>query len=177
MKTVMKIHFMTRSLREKVLVLAFIGFCAVWWLSSSAGRLATTFRERRGVNTELAAQKLWLDDQERIQERANKAVAALDQTKTFGSTRLVAEIAAMAATAGLAVNTDSPRTQSTSQFAFHTVQVNFRKANLAALIAFYRAVGERAPYLALEQFTLQADRSDPSQLNVSAQVASIELVP
>lgn len=172
----MKRYFLTRNLREKLLLVAFVAIGALWWLSAASRHLSAALNRGREDRAALAEQKVWLDDKARVDERASKAAGSLDAGKTYDATRLVAEVTAMASDAGLALNTDSPRTQRTAQFAFHTVQVTFRKADLASLIDFYRKLSEHAPYLGLEQFTVQADRSDPSQLNVSMQIASIELV-
>ena len=82
---------------------------------------------------------------------------------------------AISARAGLTADNNSQRSERTSQFAFHTVQINFRKADLGALLKFYGELSQRSPYIGLEQFSLTVDRANPSQLNVSFRAVSAEL--
>ena len=89
---------------------------------------------------------------------------------------LVAEVTGMAKRAGLAVNTEAPRTQRSPQFAIHTVQVTTRKAELASLLRFYQELSSKAPYLGLEQVSVQGDRGNPGMVNVNMQIASVELL-
>jgi hypothetical protein len=84
-------------------------------------------------------------------------------------------VAALAAQAQLTPAIDSPRTQRTDDFAYHTVQVTFRRAKMPALITFYRELAKRAPYLALEQVALVADRGNPADLNATFSIFSVEV--
>jgi hypothetical protein len=56
------------------------------------------------------------------------------------------------------------------------VQFSVRRAELGALLKFYDELGKRAPYITIEQLTLQADRANPALLNASLRVASVEIV-
>ncbi|MFH1497450.1 MAG: hypothetical protein ABII82_06450 [Verrucomicrobiota bacterium] len=171
----MKAWFLARVAREKVLMVVFVLAAAIIWISSAGERLTGTTRELRTVGAELDAQQVWLDNRQTIEGAAALAVQNLDPSRTYDSTALVAEVMALASQAGLAVNTDPPRTQRTSQFAFHTLQVSSRRADFGAVIRFYTALAERSPYLGLEQMTLQADGGSGA-LNVRMQIASVELV-
>lgn len=171
----MKNWFMKRQSREKVLMVAFVLVAALIWLSSAADHLKTRGRALKSAGGELAAQQLWLGNRQSIEAAAAVAVQNLDASKTYDSTALVAEVMALASKAGLAVNTDPPRTQRTSQFAFHTLQVTSRRADFGAVVRFYASLAERAPYLGLEQLTLRSDGTG-GLLNVNMQIASVELV-
>ncbi len=171
----MKTWFLARIAREKILMVVFVMAAAIIWLSSAAERLTGSTRDLRTVGAELDAQQVWLDNRQSIEGAAAVAVQNLDPSRTYDATALVAEVMALAGQAGLAVNTDPPRTQRTSQFAFHTLQVTTRRADFAAVIRFYTALAERAPYLGLEQMTLQAE-GGTGALNVRMQIASVELV-
>ncbi len=100
----------------------------------------------------------------------------LEPSKTFDATSLVSAITGIAGRSQLPVNTESPRTQKSSQFAVHTMQVTTRRAELAKLIRFYQELASKAPYLGLEQISLQVDRSAPGLVNVTMQIVSVELV-
>lgn len=172
----LKTWFLSRLFREKVLVFAFLLLGALIWLSSASERLQGSLREFRAAESTLATQQVWLDARPRIEEAAASAVQNLDPSKTYDSTFLVAEIMGIAGRAGLAVNTEPPRTQRSPQFSVHTVQVTTRRAELGSLLRFYQELASKAPYLGLEQISLQGDRTNPGLVNATFQVASVELV-
>ncbi len=172
----LRIWFVSRLLREKVLVLALVLIGALIWLSSASDRLRINLRGFRSAEAALATQQLWLNNQPAIEEAAAAAVRNLDPARTYDATFLVAEIMGIASRSGLAVNTEPPRTQRSSQFAVHTVQVTSRRAELGSLLRFYQELASKAPYLGLEQISLQGDRSAPGMINATLQVVSVELV-
>lgn len=172
----LKPWFLSRLFREKILVLALLLVGALIWLSSASKHLSANLRDFRQAEASLAEQSLWLNNREAIEELARAAAGNLDASKTYNATYLVAEVMGMAKRAGLAVNTEPPRTQRSPQFAIHTVQVTTRRAELASLLRFYQELSSKAPYLGLEQISVQGDKSAPGMVNVNLQVASVELL-
>lgn len=171
----MKAWFLSRVIREKILLVVFLLTGALIWLSVASDHVKSANTEMRSASSDLAAQQIWLDNRQVIEANAAVAVQNLDAARTYDATALVAEVMALAAKAGLAVNTDPPRTQRTNQFAFHSLQVTSRRADFAAVVRFYTSLAERAPYLGLEQLTLRAEGTT-GMLNVNMQIASVELV-
>lgn len=171
----MKAFFLARSTRERSLLLLFVVAVGVVWLTSSLDRLGSQLRERRLAVIEAASQKLWLDSKADIEARAGQAAASLVAARTLDATRLVGEVSAIASRAGLSPVVESPRTQHTDQFSYHTVQVGFRRANLPALVKFYRELSDRAPYLALEECSLSASRANPAELDAQFSIFSVEI--
>jgi len=171
-----KVWFMARLFREKLLVLAFALLGALIWLSSAGERLKAGLRSYRAAGDELAIQEIWLGNREKIEAAAAAAVKNLEPGKTYDATFLVAEILGIAGRAGLAVNTEPPRTQRSAQFAMHTVQVTSQRADMGALLRFYDELGTKAPYLGLVSISMQGDRSNPGQINTVFQVVSVELI-
>jgi len=168
--------FLSRLLREKLLLLAFAGLGALIWLSSAYHDLSANLRSFRAAESELATQAVWLGNREAIEAAASAAARNLDGSKTYDATFLVAEVLGMAKRSGLSVVTEPPRTQRSAQFAVHTMQVSMRKVDLAAVIRFYQELASKAPYLGLEQISVQGDRSAPGMVNVTLQVTSVELL-
>ncbi len=173
----MKAFFFTRTLREKVLLLAFAMLALLIWAGQGLARSRALGREWRRAGTELATQQVWLGNAAAIDAQAEAAAKSLEPARTFNATRLVGELNALAGRAGLAADISAQRTDHTSQFAIHTVQVAFRRADLPSLLKFYRELSQRAPYIGLEQFSLAADRTNPGQLNASFRIGSPELGP
>lgn len=170
----MKRKFLERSARERFLILVFLFAAGIVWALSATGRMRERWRDSRVVAAELAGQEIWLQGKAQIEARAAEAGAHLDPAKTLDATRLVGEVSGLAAQAGLSAGVEPPHTQRSDQFAYHTVQVSFRRASLAALVKFYRELGNRAPYLALEECAVTASRSNPAELDAVFTIFSVE---
>ena len=170
----MKQFFAKRSPRERFLILIFLAAAAAVWLWDGLDRLQERRTQHQLLAGKLATQQFWLDRKAEIDARAAKAGASFDAARTLDATHLVGEVSALASAAGLSAGVESPRTQRTGQFAYHTVQVGFRRANLASLVKFYRALNQRAPYLALEECSLVANRNNPAEIDARFTVFSVE---
>ena len=172
----MKAFFLQRALREKWLLVAFAALGLLIWGSSTLRRTRGLWTEWRTSKAEFASQQLWIDHADEIAAQAAAATRSLDPARTLNATRLVGELSNLAGQAGLTADIGAQRTdERTDQFAFHTVQVNFRRADMGPLLKFYTDLAQRAPYIGLEQFSVAADRANPGQLNVSLRIVSVEL--
>ena len=172
----MKAFFLSRLLREKILLLAFTLLGAAIWLSGVGERLAAQVRAIRVTSTDLDVQQRWLSQRDRIEKEATLAVEHLDPSRSFDSVRLQGELNTLARSAGLSnYDVSDSRTVRSSQFSVHSVQFSARNSDMAALITFYQSLAQRAPYLGLEQFSLASNRSNPSQLSASWRVTSVEI--
>ncbi|HET7535483.1 MAG TPA: hypothetical protein VFJ90_03460 [Candidatus Didemnitutus sp.] len=173
----MKRFYLSRSAREKLLLLALVGTAAIAWLFGALGRTHTRWSEWRELETERKTQQLWLGNRAAIEARAAKAVQQLDPSKTLNGTRLVGELNTLATQAGLNAEVSGQRTERTSQFAFHSAQVSFRRVDLQSLVRFYQLLSARSPYLGLEQVALTLDRGAQGTINATFRVVAAELAP
>lgn len=172
----MKAFFLSRILREKILLVAFALVGALIWLSGVSERANAKWRAIKVTSTELEVQRGWLVQRERFEREAALAIEHLDPTRSLDAVRLPGELTALARSAGLAnYDVSDSRTERTSQFAVHSVQFQARNADMGKLITFYQALSKRAPYIGLEQFSLTANRSNPSQLVATWRVTSVEI--
>ncbi|MBI3885782.1 MAG: general secretion pathway protein GspM [Opitutae bacterium] len=160
-----------------MLVLGCAAAFGVVWLIGASGRLVQQTRVWRGLAAARSEQEQWFVNRSAIEARAARAARSLEPGRTLDATHLIGEVSALSAASGLAPGIDSPRTERAGPFAYHKVQVNFRRADLGALVNFYEALGRRAPYLALEQCALTADRANPAQLNAYFTIFSVEVSP
>ncbi len=168
--------FLARHLREKLLLTAFAVAAAAIWLSSlgaRAGRLVRTVRATSGTLEEQAG---WLARRSAIEASAQAAAGRLDAVRTLDTTKLLAEVSAIAGEAGLK-NTTSGEAKdvSSGQFAVHTLQFNVTKVDWGTLKGFYLALGKQSPYIGIEQFSIQVDRANPSLLSANFQISSVEI--
>ena len=172
----MKAFFLSRILREKILLLAFAILGVAIWFSSVSDRVGARWREIRRTTTDLDVQQRWLVQSERISREANVAIEHLDPSRTFDNVRLQSELNTLARGANLAnYDVSDSRTERTSQFAVQSVQFSVRNTDIGALVAFYTELSKHAPYIGIEQFTLESNRSNPAQLNASWRVTSVEI--
>lgn len=167
--------FLTRVPREKALMLAFAGLALLTLGSHVLGRTRLLVTDWRAAREENAAQQVWLSHADEIAAKAVAATHSLEPAQTLNATRLVGELSTLAAQAGVTADIGSQRTERTDQFAFHTVQVNLRRADLPTLLRLYTALAARSPYITLEQFSVATERASPGQLNVSLRIVSVEL--
>ncbi len=174
----MKAFFLSRLLREKVLLTALMALGAIVWLTGVARRGRGLWLEWRGTSTLLATQQQWLDNRAQIEAAAAKAVGHLDPARTFSSTRLLGELSTIADQVGVRSNTSSEilGTERTNQFAVNTVQFAIRNTGLASLLNFYQELDKRAPYIGVEQFSLTVVPGNPSLLNAMLRVSSVEIM-
>ena len=172
----MKAYFLSRLLREKILLLAFVLIGALIWLSGVSDRVGVHWRAFKETSTNLDVQHRWLLQRERIEREAALAIEHLDPARSLDSVRLQGELNTLARAAGLSnYDVSDSRTVRTSQFAVHSVQFSAHNADIGTLITFYQSLAQRAPYLGLEQFALASNRANPSQLTASWRVTSVEI--
>ncbi|PTY07642.1 general secretion pathway protein GspM [Opitutaceae bacterium EW11] len=173
----MKAFFLSRLLREKLLLLGLVAIAAAMWLSSVARRVNTFWMEARVASAELADQKRWLAERGRIEKEAKTAIEHLDPGHTFDAVRLQAELDSIARGAGISKDTSIDDTQVSSgpQFSINSVRFVIRNAEYASLVRFYEELSKRSPYIGIEEFTLVSNRAAPSQLTASLRVSSVEV--
>jgi hypothetical protein len=171
----MKAFFLSRLLREKVLLVAFVLIAASIWLSNVSTRASVLVRDFRRTSSDLAEQRLVLSQAKAIAARAKAAIDIFVPSKTIDGDRLPGEINSIANATGVANPViDNPQTQKSGQFSLNTVQVSLRNVPFDKLEEFYDAVSKRHPYIGIEQITIRASNS--SALNVSIKLSSVAVV-
>jgi hypothetical protein len=153
-----KAFFLSRLMREKALLLAFVGIGAVIWLSSFVGRARTFARGFRQTTQELAEQRQVLDSRQSVEAAAKKAIAQFEPKKTYSDTSLNAKIKEIADTASLKYTIEPSRDEPTPQFVMHSVRfqtsVPKDNQNFLKLRTFYLELGKQSPYISIEQCTM-----------------------
>lgn len=172
----LRIFFLGRLLREKLLLLVFLLFAVIWWASAFAQRAAGFVREQSATTRQLEQQKTYIDNQQAVLQLAEKAAKSLEPGLTLDGPRLVNAINQAANEAGL----KNPQTtlssrQSSGEFTINTAQFQVVGATGDAIEKFYNNLQKRAPYLSIEQFALQANQRDPSQFNLALTISSVEI--
>ncbi|MGC4072708.1 MAG: hypothetical protein QM760_09345 [Nibricoccus sp.] len=150
----MKAFFLSRLLREKVLLVALIVAAAAMWLSSAGKRAGKFWREVSQTSADLKEQAVVLGQKDAIKERAHAAIERLDPSRTFDPVRLQSEVNTIANIAGLGskASISGAPTERVGQFAVHTVQLVIRNADYESLTKFYLELQKRSPYIGIETF-------------------------
>jgi DNA gyrase inhibitor GyrI len=175
----LRAYFLGRALREKLLLLAFIGMGALWWLSAFSGRSGKFWGEQRATTTRLTEQAQWIKNKTSIEQTAAKTAGRLDPAKTLNGNQLVTTVAQLANEAGLRQTSTNGNavTTASGQFALHSVEYTIRNLEWDSLGKFYEALLQRSPYIAVERFVLNSAPNNPAQLTLVLRVVSVEIVP
>lgn len=172
----MKAFFLSRLLREKLLLLSLIAIAAVMWLSSVSTRVRRFWIESSITSSELTTQKSWLGRRAQITADAKTAVERLDPARTFDGARLQAELYSIARGVGIRnMAIDDSASTPGPQFSINTVRFVMRDVSWDSLQAFYAELSKRAPYMGIEEFSVFGNRANPAQLTASLRVSSVEI--
>lgn len=170
----MKNFFNTKTVRERVLMTAFILFAVAWWGSSLLGRTRTFRTDWQTTASDGQDQLNWFNEKSRVAERTAKATAQLDPSRTLNAAQAFAEINRMGQ--GLSLEMGAQRTERTENFAMHSLQVTIRRAGLDSLLKFYQELGKRRPYLGIDQCSISTERASPGQINAVFRIYSVEVL-
>src|SRR5688572_12770144 len=169
--------FLSRALREKLLLVVFVGIAVLWWGSSFVTRASGFWQAQRTTVLRLREQAEWIKNENTIKETAKKTASRLDPTKTLSGNQLVTTVSQLANEAGLkGLQTAGGTVTTTSgQFAVHSQEFVIRNVEWETLGKFYEALQRRSPYISLERFTLTSAANNAAQLTLNLKVTSVEI--
>ncbi len=171
----MKKFYNSKLLRERVLLLLFLVIGVLWWGTALIGRVRQNVQAWKSVVADAGIQQMWLGQGASVGERTAQVAKQLDAARTMNAAQAYAEVNRLAQ--GLPLEMGAQRTERTDNFALHSLQVTFRRTDMASLLRFYEGIVSRAPYLGIDQCTLSVDRASPGQLNAVFRIYSVETVP
>jgi hypothetical protein len=174
----LRAYFLSRALREKLLLVAFVAIGLLWWLSAYSTRANVFWRSYKSDSSRLAEQEQWIRNRTQIEQAMHTAAGKLDPTHTLNANQLATTLQQLANEAGLknAQLSGTPTTTRSGQFAIHTANYLIRAAEWESLVKFYEALQQRAPYIAVDQFNLTAAANNPAQLTLGLRAESVEVV-
>jgi len=170
----MRNFFNGRLLRERMLLLVFLGIGVLWWGTALVGRVRQNVQVWHSVSQEAEIQRMWLAKGASVGERTAQVAKQLDAGHTLNAAQAYAEVSRIAQ--GLPMDMGLQRTDRTDNFALHSLQVSFRRTDLASLVRFYEGVAARTPYLGIDQCTISAERATPGLVNAVFRIYSVEAV-
>lgn len=167
--------FFTLSLRERVLLVAFLATILLIWALFLLGGLRTNTAGLRQAGQRLEVQSLQLARADDVQLMLDSALANLDSGRTYSATQLVGKIDEVARELGVRYDLSTPNTQDSDIFATHVVRLRIDNGNLSDLIGFNDVIQQENPYIVLNQFQMAARQNDPRLIDASFEISSIEL--
>jgi hypothetical protein len=170
----MKNFYNTKSLRERLLMLGFLLIGVVWWGSDLAGRVRFNVSAWQTAGHDAELQQLWLAQEAAVGARTAAVAQQLDAGRTMNAAQAFTEVDRLAQ--GLPHDLGGQRTDRTDNFALHSLQITFRRVDMAGLLRFYEGVAARAPYLGIDQCVINADRASPGMVTAVFRVYSVEAV-
>ncbi len=165
------------SVREKLLLLAFVVVALLIWGNSLLGRFSDWNTQREQADIDLEDQQAWLERSDEYAAGLERALQIVDPAKTYASTRLAGRIDALVRQAGLLPNADiAPvRTREGEIFNDHNVRVRLSRISIADLIEFNSLLEQYSPYINLESIRIRKNRNRPEELDVRYEINSFEL--
>lgn len=168
--------FFRLSSREKVLITAFVFTGIGIWAGAVLRGLGELDYSLDVARASLKDQQLWLDEAKSINSRLNAVLSRLKSDKTFTSAELAGKIDEIARRQeGVVFESFTPRTDSDTEFNLHSLRIRFRRASIGELLNFNEALKEEGPYITLESLRINANKSNPEQLDAQFVVSSFEL--
>ncbi len=174
----LRAFFLSRVLREKLLLVGFLVIGAIMWGSAFWTRASRFQRNARATTAELKDQDFWLGRRDQIQAATEKAAAQMDPSKTLDPTGLSVAVSQLAADAGIQGNLrtlNSEAAMTSGQFSINRLRLQVTNTSWHSFAVFYQHLQERAPYVAITELTLQPMRGNPAQITALLTVASFEI--
>jgi hypothetical protein len=168
-----KAFFLGRLLTEKILLTGFLLIIAVLGFFHVLRDVRRFWFDFRNTTMILTAQRTSLDGRAETEAKVKRALSQLDPSRTLDSARLQGDLNTLATMPDTTIEArpDEPA----DQFIKHSVQFSVRKVDWSSLQQFYVELSKRAPYINIEQCSISADRANPTQLNATMLISSVEI--
>jgi hypothetical protein len=175
----LRLGFLARSRREKLLTVLFLVVIAALWLVFFVDRAQAFGPKLAQVNETAANQSTVLDDRERIETKYETAVATLSATDRPSGSFAYQTVDQIVRSSGFSdFNIQPPQPQRRDQLTFHPINVTIRKADFLKLAELFNTITSRLPTVNLAEMVVAAnDKSNPALLDASFKFVAIELNP
>lgn len=173
-----RIRFFRLSMREKLLMVLFIGALLGVWFSFQMERHGTAQYDIRVANNTAQNQAKEIADKESTAQQYDTLIKDINLSELPSVNEVNARIDDLIRKYGFAdFKINTPRSSSGAPLSFHTFTIDLGKANYNRLIEFTNEIKTSLPYVSLQQITIQAQRRTPQFLDVKLELKSIEYTP
>jgi len=155
----MKAYFLSRHIREKMLILGLVIIAIAFWLPSLIGRTNQLLAEKKLAESKIAEQQPWLDRRDEIDAEEAAAVNKLKPELSFDKLKLTSEITKMAEAASVnpapIIGAATSSKATSRQLSISSIRVTLNNVDMPTLVSFYRELAKRSPYISISDCTIQ----------------------
>lgn len=162
--------------REKILALLVLWVVLLIWLDFSWRGFKDIQSKWEASSSAIAMQDNVLAEKDKVAAQAQLAREQLDPARTFNANGLSVLVQRLAEQAGFPRNytTTTARTRQHGNMLLHTITLKVNNASMEQLIRFDSLFNQKAPYITLNEITIQPSRSDPFLNNVDYDITAFE---
>jgi hypothetical protein len=154
----MKAYFLSRHIREKMLILGLVIIAIAFWLPSLIGRTNQLLAEKKLAESKIAEQQPWLDRRDEIDAEEAAAVNKLKPELSFDKLKLTSEITKMAEAASVnpapIIGAATSSKATSRQLSISSIRVTLNNVDMPTLVSFYRELAKRSPYISISDCTI-----------------------
>ena len=172
---IIKARIQNFNYREKSLLLCFMSFLMLFWLSGCFKQLKTLSNELKFTNAKIKNNQFWIKNKSVIEENLKKVLSIMDPEKTFSGAAFSGEVENVIRAYDLNYSMTSPRTRQGDIFDAHTLQLHCENASLSKLIQFEESIYQKKPYISLEKIKMHANLFNPDLLEIDFTLKALEL--
>lgn len=165
----------SRTRRERLLLIGFLGVAAIVWTSSLIGQLSNQRAIHEQLNRRSSAQQLWASREDAIEAQLAASRAELQSELIFTSNQLAEFIDTLARDLGINCELSNPVSEDGEVFAVHSLSMTIRGETIGSLLFFEDYLLDEAPYLVIREVRLSPVTNDPRLINASFIVEAFEL--
>lgn len=163
------------SVRERVMLLAFIIVCLLIWASSLSKRWEASGEVLREARKTVKQQEIWLKSEPLFQAQLEQTLARLDADKMLNGRELTALVDSYAREHQLKHDIGALQDKKGSVYSRATITVSFRNISLKDLVELQLHLDKQRPYVAVEGMAITANRTDPRLLNAKLRLTSLSV--
>ena len=164
------------TLREKLLTAAFMWVLIIIAFSNLLEWTKNNRYEWSKSGILLAEQENLFNEKPEIDRNLEEILKRFNPQKTFGSAKLVEHVDDLARNLGLIFDfAGSPKTRPGETVELHSLRGQIKRKEIGQILKFEELVRNEFPYISIESLRINADRSDPKNLNATFVINSFEL--
>ncbi len=175
----LRLFFLGRVLREKLLLLGFVAIGTLMWASSYSKSFGVFWRAQKATTEDLKYQQVVLDSKAQVDAFVAKTNEKLDPAQTLGGTALFTQVTNLLRAAGISPNVGAGQADTyNGNYTFHYVNVTITKVDHNLIRAFTQSVQKRSPYMSIQSISISlADRNNPTNdlLTARIEISSFEV--
>jgi hypothetical protein len=157
----MKAFFLTRHIREKILILALILGGVGYWGTSLFGRASAELANTKKLEADLKEQQDWIARKDQVEQHLQDQVKQLDPKQAGKVGTVISAIEAILT--DLQIDLTSmptpapPTTVRSTLMTVSTQKITLNNIGMQDLLSIYRALSKLAPFVDIESMTIQVN--------------------